>query len=70
MKYRYIIKKQQISYIEKEFDGNQTIEQDLEEISKLSEDELNFSEPEYLLDCIVKITGKIDQVIYRQDSYF
>lgn len=70
MKYRYVIKKHQISFIEKEFDASKTIEEEMEEISNLPEDELNFSEPEYTLDCIIKISGKIQKVIYRQDFYF
>ena len=70
MKYRIIIKKSQMSYIEREFSGDQTLEEALMEIEKLSDEEMEFGEPEYHLDSIIKISGKIKKIVYQQGAWF
>lgn len=68
--YKFIIKKIQKSYIEKQFDEEKPIREIIEEIEEMSEEELNFSEPKYDIECIVQVQSKIEKIIYKSSYLF
>ena len=63
-KYRFLLKKiQQVSICE-DCSSDETVEDVIKRIEKMSEDELQFSEPEYHLEAISKDEGKISKLLW------
>ncbi len=63
-KYQFLVQKIQQARITKHCLENQTLDDVLNTIEEMSEEELEFSEPQYQLIGISKDSGKISKIIW------
>lgn len=68
--YKFILKKTQRAVIEGEFDGKSTVEDIINKISEMSEDEMDFGNPEYHLETITRETGKTSKLVWSKENWF
>ena len=62
--YRFILRKIQDATISQTCSGDETVEDILKKIEEMSEEELDFSEPEYQLVAISKIDSKVSKLLW------
>jgi hypothetical protein len=67
-KYKFIIRKYQDAAVEENWDPNESVEDVAKRIEKLSDEDLNYSDPEYQLIGISKDHGKISKLLWLLKS--
>ena len=69
MKYEFVLRKTQDAIVEIECDSSETVGEITEKIEEMSEEELEFNEPQFDLLAITKKDKKISKLIWRAKSY-
>lgn len=62
--YRFILRKFQDATITQSCSGDETVEEILKKIEGMTEEELDFSEPEYQLVAISKTDSKVSKLLW------
>lgn len=63
-KYRFLLRKVQQASISEVCSPDETVEDVVKRIEKMSEEDLEFSEPEYHLEAISREEGKLSRLLW------